>query len=115
MINHKPCFTDDDIALRLMQDHKEIKQMINEGHKVIAKVNYHSETTLETHCLPVFNSDTIEDLANRYFDFFPKECRQTIKAIEDESKILYHSNGMSKDGIIKKTLHHSQRSLVDDN
>ena len=97
MLNHKPCVTDDDVLLRLMDDQVELDQMEREGHAMLGRVSYHSDTTLETHCLPVFATDTVEDLANRYYDFFPKECTEFFAAVEDQKRLLYQGNGMSVD------------------
>lgn len=95
-IDHSPCVTDEQVAMRLVVDQKEIQQMIREGHSVKAMVAWHSPVTLETHCLPVFASDTLEDIINRYFDFFPKECLATIADCEEISKTLFNGTGMSE-------------------
>jgi hypothetical protein len=96
IINHAPCLTDDTIILRMMEDQHEIDKMIKEGYHVRAVVSYHSDVTFETHSLPIFAEDTLQDILNRYYDFFPKECLQTMRACEELSKTLYSSDGLSK-------------------
>lgn len=96
MIDHSPCFSDEDIALRIVIDQKMIQKLIDEGHQVRALVSYHSAVTMETHCLPIFAQDTMEDVCNRYYDFFPKECKQTMQDTEALSSTLYRGDGLSK-------------------
>ena len=94
-INHKPCLTDDEVIHRLLNDQLEIKQMVNEGHSITAMVSYQSPTTFECHCLPIFKNDKLEDIVNRYYDFFPKDFTQCLKEIEEENANLLDSSGMS--------------------
>ena len=100
MINHDPCVSNAEIQQRLFEDKSAIQALIADGYHVLTMIAYHSEQTLETHTLPVFEEDSIDDLANRYFDFFPMECKQTLQAIEEDNKLLYSSNGVSDGGLM---------------
>lgn len=70
--------------------------MIKEGYQVRSMVSWHSETTLETHCLPIFESDALEDVINRYADYFPKELNGSLEEAEEMRSSLYNQDGMSK-------------------
>ena len=94
-IDHIPCVTDEQVVCRLLKDQLEIKQMVNEGHQVISMVSYQSPTTFECHCLPIFTNDKLEDIVNRYYDFFPKDFMQCIKETEEENANLKDGSGMS--------------------
>ncbi len=96
VINNKPCITDHEVILRLLEDQKEIKKMRDEGYKIASMVSYQSKVTFECHCLPIFNSDRLEDVCNRYADYFPVECKQMIKQIQDDLSSLVGNKGMSK-------------------
>lgn len=104
MIDHRICCTDSEITMRLLEDRMEILQMRDEGYSITAMVSYHSPTTLETHCLPVFHSDTLEDICNRYVDFFPKECQQAIQEAKHLAQTFYHQDGLSKSKTIMASL-----------
>ena len=60
-------------------------------------LNLNAESTGEVHAFPIFNSDTFEDLCNRYGDLFPLELKQTIKEVESINQTLYNPDGMSKE------------------
>ncbi len=94
-INHIPCITDGQVINRLLEDQLEIKQMQNEGHQIISMVSYQSPTTFECHCLPIFRNDKLEDIVNRYYDFFPRDFMQCIQEIETENTYLKDDSGMS--------------------
>lgn len=95
VIDHRPCLTDDEIAMRIVVDQRDIHKMIQAGYEVKAMIGWHSPTTLETHCLPIFSFDTLSDVINRYYDFFPKECLATVQDCEHISRNLFSSDGMS--------------------
>lgn len=100
MIHHDPCVSNSEVVERLLEDQADIKALEACGHPVRAMVSYHSETTMETHSLPVFESDTLQDLANRYADFFPKECERFLKQVEHSRQMLHQTNGMSDGGLM---------------
>ena len=82
--------------MRIVIDQKEIQSMIEEGYDIKTMVSWHSPDTLETHCLPIFAKDKMEDIINRYYDYFPKECKATLQACQDIRSSLHNPDGMSK-------------------
>lgn len=97
MINHKPCVTDEEIFMRICEDQKELDDMSKEGYAIKSRLSWHSPSSLETHCLPVFFSDTLQDVVNRYYDFFPVEFKQMTDIVAEFNKALYSSDAMSKE------------------
>lgn len=100
-IKHTPCITDHEVISRLIEDQNEIKLMKKDGHQVISMVSWQSPTTFECHCIPIFSSDKLEDICNRYYDYWPKECLQAIKDIEIRNQNLNSGNAMSKGGNLR--------------
>lgn len=97
-INHIPCITDHEVITRIVDDQREIQKMKDEGYQVDSMVSWQSPSTFECHCLPVFSKDTMEDICNRYYDYFPKECMETMEEVKETKETLYRSNAMSLSG-----------------
>jgi len=100
MIKHTPCITDEEVISRIVEDKLEIELMRARGYSVVTMVSYQSPTTFECHCLPIFTNDKLEDIVNRYHDFFPKDLMQAVEEMNLENQYLYSANGMSEAGTI---------------
>jgi hypothetical protein len=95
-VDHRPCLTDEEVAVRVVQDRLAIEKLEREGHQVRAVMSYHSEVTMETHALPIFSSDTLEDVVNRFYDFFPKDFDLAVKETEQMRQTLHRGDAMSQ-------------------
>lgn len=96
-INNKPCITDDEVIIRMIEDKAEIRIMKSQGYNILTTVCIHSKETFECHCLPIFREDKFEDICNRYYDYFPKECKQLIGEVKAINQTLYDGQGFSKE------------------
>ena len=101
-IDHSVCLTTEAVNHRIVTDMVEIEAMKRDGHPVIARCSYYSDILLggtgECHCLPIFSTDKLEDIVNRYMDFFPKDFQRVIDMVEAKRQTLYNSSGMSQFG-----------------
>lgn len=94
--DNTPVFNDYEAFLKLKLEKDEIHKSFSPDN-VIAILNLSANSTGETHAFPIFKSDTIHDLCNRYSDLFPAELKDTIKEVESMRIDLYNPNGMSKE------------------
>ncbi len=94
--DNTPVFNDYEAFLKLKLEKDEIKKSFSASN-IIAVLNLSADSTGETHAFPIFHSDTIQDLCNRYSDLFPMELKATIKEVESMRLDLYNPNGMSKE------------------
>ena len=91
-----PCLTDDQVVRRIVEEQQAWRTRQHD-YKVKELISYASETTGECHIFPVFETDKVEDLCNRYSDLFPEECKLALKQIQDTRGSLYNETGMSKE------------------
>jgi len=98
MLDTKPCVTQDDVIWRMVNEGyamEEIKRKHAGNIKIILFCL--SDTSAEAHYFPIFYSDNLEDVCNRYSDLFPIELETCIKEVQAINQNLYHENAMSKE------------------
>ena len=96
MIDHTPCRTLDQRITRNIMEQNIIESMKIQGFPIKEWAVVHEEGTNEHHVMPVFQKDTIEDICNRYADYFPRTLKAIIDIVEGENQTLYSGTGMSK-------------------
>ena len=96
MYDNSPCLTDEQVNLRIYMERKGIHQMQDEGYPVRTMVAWQSPLTFETHMMPIMETDTWQDVCNRYFDLFPREAELVMQEITDQRQLL-DKNGFSAD------------------
>jgi len=96
--DNTPVFDDYEAFLKLRMEKDQIHRHFS-ANQLLIILNLSSDTTGETHAFPIFKSDTMHDLCNRYSDLFPVELKQAIKEVEGMNQTLYDSKGMSKERI----------------
>lgn len=97
MIDHRPCFTMDSKIRRGMLERSLISNLqIAGGHKIKESVTIHEADTGEYHVMPIFENDSLEDICNRYSDYFPQALKLSIEEIEQQNQLLFSGSGMSK-------------------
>ncbi len=94
--DNTPVFNDYEAFLKLRLEKDEINKSFSSSN-IITILNLSADSTGETHAFPIFHSDTIQDLCNRYSDLFPVELKETIKEVNFMRLDLYNPNGMSKE------------------
>ena len=95
----RPITSKNDFIYRIFAVEKPaIEAMIAKGHPVREILYYWSDVSLEAHALPIFASDSVEDIVNRYSDFFPLEIQAFVKELSEYNKALNKSSGMSDNG-----------------
>lgn len=95
-VDHKICVTDNEVAMRITIDRAACNELWERGYPVKTIAAWQSPLTFECHAMPIFNTDTWQDVCNRYFDLFPKEAALSVKEIENHNAALDQS-GFSAD------------------
>ena len=90
------CLTEEEAKHRLIVERMACNKMADNGRPVRAILNYWSESSGECHCFPIFTSDSVQDVINRYSDLFPIELAQTIDEVSKIRETLHNTSGMSK-------------------
>lgn len=52
---------------------------------------------------PIFSTDTLEMVINKYVKVFPEEIKYTMKDITEKKRELHRANGMSKNGNMRQS------------
>ena len=95
----RPVTTQNEFVYRIFAVEKPaIEAMIAKGHPVREILYYWSDISAEAHALPIFMSDSVEDVVNRYSDFFPVELREFVSTLSEYNKALNKSSGTSDGG-----------------
>lgn len=95
-VDHRPCITDEEVNARIFADRSGIVEMKRRGYPIRTMAAWQSPVTFECHMMPIFESDTWQDVCNRYFDLFPKEVKGVASEIADHKQLL-KKNGFSHD------------------
>ena len=99
-IKHVACITDHDVVMRMVEDNLEIDLMRDAGYPVVSRVGWwsdpHNGGTGECHVVPLFSSDKLEDVVNRFYDCYPKAFQQVMDDVAAVNQTLYDGTGMSK-------------------
>lgn len=75
-----------------------VDNMIAKGYPIREVMYYWSEASLECHAFPIFSTDSIQDVVNRYSDFFPREISLFMSELNEFNKTLNTPTGMSDNG-----------------
>lgn len=100
-IDHSLCFTIEQKALKYIKGKAELAQLEIEGHKIKHQAGISSELG-EYHLMPIFENDTMEDVCNRYADFFPRTVAAVRQQVIEENQNLAYGSGMGKNKAIMK-------------
>lgn len=90
-----PCLNEEQAQHKVIMDSIAIQNLQKQGHPVRDVSAWWSPTTMECHCLPIFRTDSWQDVCTRYFDHYPKEAQETIDELIIE-KQNFIKNGFSK-------------------
>ena len=93
-----PCRTEDEMIWRYIAEGKAY-EVLKERHSIKTMLYCWSDLTGECHIFPIFTTDNIQDIANRYADLFPLECKEALKEVRAMNSNLYDWKGMSKERI----------------
>lgn len=97
--DRRPITTKDEFIYRIFAVEKPaIDAMIKKGYPVKEILYYWSDVSAEAHAFPIFSSDSVEDIVNRYSDFFPIELKIFAENLADYNKALNTNTGMSDGG-----------------
>lgn len=91
-----PCLNQEEAHHKVIMDSIAIQNLQAQGHPVKDVSSWWSPTTMECHVIPIFRSDSWQDVCNRYFDHYPKEVKETVHAIADHKESL-NKGGFSQD------------------
>jgi hypothetical protein len=95
----RPCLTVDEFNYRInVVEKPALERLIQKGHRIKEIMYYWSDVSAEAHAFPVFFSDGVQDIVNRYTDFFPMETRTFVQNLAEFNKILSGPNGKTEGG-----------------
>lgn len=95
----RPVLTKNEFVYRIFVVEKPaIDRLIAQGHRVREILYYWSDLSAEAHALPIFETDSIEDVVNRYSDFFPIELAEFQKSLAEYNKALNNMTGKTDGG-----------------
>jgi len=99
--SNRPCLNQNEFTYRIFCVEKPaIDAMIKKGYPIAEIMYYWSESTGEAHAFPVFYTDAIKDVVNRYCDLFPREVAEFASSLAEYNKVLDNSKGFGKTGDI---------------
>lgn len=97
--DRRPVTTKDEFIYRIFAVEKPaLEAMIQKGYPIKEILYYWSDLSAEAHALPIFSSDSPDDIVNRYSDFFPIELKLFAEGLAEYNKTLNSSSGMSDGG-----------------